>query len=326
MALQTGSSGSGASMLLIRDNPGRQMLQSSVVTIGNFDGLHLGHQALIQRCRLLAGEQSNVPARPIVVVTFEPLPGAWFRPDDAPARLMSARQKLAYLDNEGIELVWMMRFNQTLAGMSADEFIQSVLVDVLDAGDVVVGEDFHYGKARQGNSESLRQAGEIHGFELNTVATIEIDGKRASSSSIRECLATGELSQAARLLGRPYCTQGRVIHGKALGRKLGYPTVNMPLVVSPCPLNGVFAVRVRWGDSGWRNGVANLGTRPAVGGEGFLVEVHLFDFDGDLYGRQMEVEYVKKLREEENFEDIDDLVKQLREDERLARKCLDQIT
>jgi len=167
------------------------MLQSPVVTIGNFDGLHFGHQALIQRCRILAEEQSNVPARPIVVVTFEPLPAAWFRPDSAPARLMSVRQKLAYLDNEGIDLVWMMRFNQALAGMSAETFIQSVLVDVLDAGDVVVGEDFHYGKARQGNTESLRQAGEKYGFELNTVATIEVDGKRASSSSIRECLAAG---------------------------------------------------------------------------------------------------------------------------------------
>ena len=300
------------------------MLQSPVVTIGNFDGLHLGHQALIQRCRLLAGAQKNSPARPIVVVTFEPLPAAWFRPDAAPARLMSVRQKLAYLDNEGIDLVWMMRFNQALAGMSAETFIQSVLVDVLDAGDVVVGEDFHYGKARQGNTESLRRAGEKHGFELNTVATIEVDSKRASSSSIRECLAAGDLAQASRLLGRPYRTQGTVIRGRQLGRKLGYPTANMPLAVSPSPLNGIFAVRARClgGDSGWRDGVANLGTRPAVGGEGFLVEVHLFDFDGDLYGRHMEVEYVKKLRNEEHFEDIDDLVKQMREDERLARESL----
>jgi len=309
-------------MLLIRDNPGRQMLQSPVVTIGNFDGLHHGHQALIQRCRLLVNEQSHVPARPIAVVTFEPLPAAWFRPDAAPARLMSVRQKLAYLDNEGIDLVWMMRFNQALAGMSAETFIQSVLVDVLDAGEVVVGEDFHYGKARQGNTESLRQAGEEHGFELNTVATIEVDGKRASSSSIRECLAEGDLPQASRLLGRPYRTQGRVIRGRQLGRKLGYPTANMPLAVSPSPLSGIFAVRARWADSGWRDGVANLGTRPAVGGEGFLVEVHLFDFDGDLYGQNMEVEYVKKLRNEEHFKDIDDLVRQMREDERLARECL----
>jgi len=309
-------------MQLIRDNPGRQMLQSPVVTIGNFDGLHLGHQALIQRCRLLADTKSNDEARPIALVTFEPLPAAWFRPDDAPARLMSVRQKLTYLGNEGIDLVWMMRFNQSLAAMSAEKFVQSVLVDVLDAAYVVVGEDFHYGKARKGNTDTLRQAGEKFGFGLNTVAMIDVDGKRASSTNIRECLLAGELQEVSRLLGRPYRTQGRVIHGRQLGRKLGYPTANMPLAASPSPLNGIFAVRARWGESGWRNGVANLGTRPAVGGEGFLVEVHLLDFDGDLYGRQMEVEYVKKLRDEEHFKDLDDLIRQMREDERLAREYL----
>ena len=298
------------------------MLQSSVVTIGNFDGLHLGHQALIQRCRLLADNGSGGSDRPIAVLTFEPLPGAWFRPDAAPARLMSTRQKLSYLDNEGIELVWMMRFNRALADMSADNFVRSVLVDVLGAGDVVIGEDFHFGKARQGDASSLRQAGEQQGFGLHTVATVEVEGKRASSTSVRECLEAGDFLQASRLLGRPFRTQGRVIRGRQLGRKLGYPTANMPLAASPSPLKGIFAVRARWGDSGWREGVANLGTRPAVGGKDFLVEVHLFDFNGDLYGQRMEVEYVKKLRNEEHFEDIDDLVRQMREDERLARECL----
>jgi len=309
-------------MQVIRDNPGRPILQSSVVTIGNFDGYHLGHQALVQRCRSLADSEQTGSGRPIVVVTFEPLPGAWFRPDTAPARLMSVRQKLTCLEHEGIDVVWMMRFNQALAGMRAETFVQSVLVDVLDAGDVVVGDDFRYGKARQGNTDSLRQAGEKHGFEVNTVATVKVGGKRASSSIVRTCLATGDLLQASRLLGKPYRMQGRVSRGRQLGRQLGYPTANMPLAVSPSPLKGVFAVRARWSNSAWRDGVANLGTRPAVGGEGFLVEVHLFDFDGDLYGRRMEVEYVKKLRNEEHFEDIDDLVLQMREDERLARECL----
>jgi len=314
-------------MQVIRDNPGRKILQSSVVTIGNFDGMHLGHQALIQRCKLLAAANGTDTGRPIAVVTFEPLPGAWFRPDAAPARLTSVRQKLATLGKEGIDLVWMMRFNQALAGMSAEAFIQSVLVDVLDPGDVVVGEDFHYGKARLGNTESLRRAGEKHGFGVNTVAAIEVDGKRISSSNIRKSLAMGDMSQASRLLGRPYRMQGRVIRGRQLGRTLGYPTANMSLPTSPSPLQGIFAVRARWaesggGDSGWYGGVASLGTRPAVGGEGFLIEVHLFDFDADLYGRRMEVEYVKKLRNEEHFEDIDDLVLQMQEDERLARECL----
>lgn len=309
-------------MQVIRDNPGESILRSSVVTIGNFDGFHLGHQALIQRCRSLADSRGGGSARPIAVVTFEPLPGAWFRPDAAPARLMSVHQKLTCLQHEGIDLVWMMRFNQALADMSAEGFVQSVLVDVLDAGDVVVGDDFHYGKARQGNADSLRRAGIQHGFGVNTVATIEVGGERASSSSIRDCLAAGDLLQASRLLGRPYRMQGRVIRGRQLGRKLGYPTANMPLTVSPSPLMGVFAVRARYCNGDWRDGVANLGTRPAVGGKEFLVEVHLFDFDGDLYGRRMEVEYVKKLRNEEHFEDIDDLVMQMREDEQLARECL----
>jgi len=304
-------------MRVIRDNPDRQLLQSSVVTIGNFDGMHLGHQALINRCSSIADSQ-----QPVAVVTFEPLPGTWFRPGTAPARLMSVRQKIAWRDNKDVDLVWIMRFNRALADMSPEDFVTSALVQVLNPIELVIGQDFHYGKARKGNKDSLRTAGEKHGFRLNTVATVEVDGKRASSSSVRECLAAGNLTQASRLLGRPYRTEGKVIRGRQLGRKLGYPTANMPLAVAPSPLQGIFAVQARWGNSGWRNGVANLGTRPVVSGEEFLIEVHLLDFDGDLYGQRMEVEYVKKLRNEEHFKDIDELVMQMREDERLARECL----
>ena len=304
-------------MQVIRDNPGRQLLKSSVVTIGNFDALHLGHQALIRHCELLADGK-----RPIAVVTFEPLPATWFSPDAAPARLMSARQKLDYLACEGIALVWLMRFNQSLAAMNAEDFVQSVLVDTLDASDVVVGEDFRYGKGRQGNTDSLRQSGEKLGFGLNTIQMLDVDGQRASSTAIREFLAAGDLEGAKHLLGRPFRMAGRVVRGQQLGRQLGYPTANIRLAVLPSPVKGIFAVRVRWGNSGWREGVANLGTRPAVGGEGFLLEAHLFDFMGDLYGQRLEVEFVKKLRNEAHFADIDDLVVQMREDERQARVCL----
>ncbi len=304
-------------MQVIRDNPGRQLLQSTVVTIGNFDALHLGHQALIRHCELLADGK-----RPIAVITFEPLPETWFRPDAAPARLMSARQKLDYLANEGIELVWLMRFNQALAAMSAEDFVQSVLVDTLAASDVVVGADFRYGKGRQGNTDSLRQSGEKLGFGLNTIPMLDVDGQRASSTAIRDYLAVGDLEGAGRLLGRPFRMAGRVIKGQQLGRQLGYPTANIRLAALPSPLKGIFAIRVRWGNSDWRDGVANLGTRPAVGGEGFLLEAHLFDFTGDLYGQRLEVEFIKKLRDEVHFADIDDLVVQMREDERLARVCL----
>ncbi len=304
-------------MQLIRDNPGKQLLQSSVVTIGNFDGLHLGHQALIRRCKKLS--EGN---RPIAVVSFEPLPQAWFKPDAAPARLMSVRQKLEYLANDAVDLTWLMRFNQPLAAMGAEDFIHLVLVDTLAAKHVVVGEDFRYGAGRQGDIDSLRQAGGKLGFELSLVPMLDVDGQRASSSSIRHCLAAGDLKRANHLLGRPFRMLGRVIRGRQLGRKLGYPTANIRLAAMPSPLMGVFAIRARWGDRGWHDGVANLGTRPAVGGEGLLLEAHLFDFEGDLYGHRLEVEFVKKLRDEANFEDIDDLVVQMQEDERQARYCL----
>lgn len=304
-------------MQVIRDNPGKQLLRSSIVTIGNFDGLHLGHQALIRLCQTLAGNRHSV-----AVVTFEPLPAAWFQPDAAPARLMSTRQKLATLADQGVDLVWLLRFNQALASTSAKDFVQSVLVDVLAAQKVVVGEDFRYGKGRQGNIDSLRRSGEELGFGLHAVPMIDIEGSRASSSNIREYLAAGNVKQASHLLGRPFRMMGRVISGRQLGRQLGYPTANIRLAATPSPLQGVFAIRARWGGGDWHDGVANLGTRPAVGGEGFLVEAHLFDFEGNLYGQRLEIEYVKKLRNEAHFEDIDDLVLQMREDEQQARLCL----
>ncbi len=306
-------------MRVIRDNPDRTLLRSSVVTIGNFDGLHLGHQALIRLCESLTEDQHS-----IAVVTFEPLPMAWFRPDTAPARLMSVRQKLDFLATEAVDLVWLMRFNQALAGMSAEGFVESVLVNTLAAKHVVVGEDFRYGTRRQGDIDSLERSGEEQGFKVHAVPMIDIDGDRASSSNIRACLASGDLDRAEHLLGRPYRMKGRVIKGHQLGRQLGYPTANIRLVAGPSPLMGVFAIRARWGDSGWHNGVANLGTRPAVGGEGFLIEAHIFDYKGDLYGQNLEVEFINKLRDEAHFEVIDDLVVQMREDERQARVCLAQ--
>lgn len=304
-------------MQVIRDNPGKQLLRSSVVTIGNFDGLHLGHQALIRHCESLAGGQ-----RPVALVTFEPLPQAWFRPEAAPARLMSVRDKLEFLAEKGIQLVWLMRFNRSLADMSAEDFVQSVIVEALDARDVVVGEDFRYGKGRQGDIDSLREAGEKLGFRLSAVPMLDVGSQRASSSTIRGCLADGDMETAKQLLGRPFRMVGKVVRGRQLGRQLGYPTANIRLAASPSPLKGVFAIRARWGGGGWHDGVANLGTRPAVGGEGFLVEVHLFDFNGDLYGQRLEVEFVMKLRDEAHFKDIGDLVVQMRDDERQARSCL----
>jgi riboflavin kinase/FMN adenylyltransferase len=297
-------------MQVIRDNPGKALLRASVVTIGNFDGLHLGHQSLIRCCNSLAGDE-----RPVAVVTFEPLPKAWFGLDQAPPRLASVRQKVEFLAGQGIDLVWLMRFNQALAGMSPQDFVRKVLVETLAAKDVVVGEDFRYGRAREGGIDSLRMAGQDWGFAVTIMPMVEIGGQVVSSSLIRDCLASGDLAAAKRYLGRPYRMAGRVIRGRQLGRKLGYPTANMRLSSAPSPLGGVFAVRARWDGGKWRDGVANLGTRPAVGGDEFLV-------DGELYGSMMELEFVRKLRDEAHFEKIDDLIAQMREDERQARQCL----
>jgi len=312
-------------MRVIRNSPGQQLLKSSVVTIGNFDGLHIGHQVLLDTAFRLADGK-----RPVAVVTFEPLPQTWFCPQAAPARLMSVSQKIQCLDAQGVDLVWLMRFNQQLASMTADEFVQQVLVNALGATDVVVGDDFHYGKKRQGDITTLGIAGDESGFRLNVVKAVESDGARVSSSAIRAALADGNMQQAETGLGRSFRTQGRVIRGQQLGRTLGYPTANMKLAAAPSPVQGVFAVRARIcgaendgiNDQNWHDGVASLGTRPAVAGDEFLIEVHLFDFAGDLYGRRMEVEYIEKLRDEAHFTELDDLVAQMREDEQLARKIL----
>ncbi len=305
-------------MRVIRDNPGRQLLTSSVVTIGNFDAIHLGHQSLIRQCKSLAQGK-----RPVAVVTFEPLPMAFFRPESAPARLMSVRQKLKFFESEDIDLAWFLRFNRKLAAKTADEFVQQVLVETLAASDVVVGRDFHYGKGREGNVDTLTESGRELGFNVTAVPMLDVEGQRVSSTNIRQCLAEGDLEGATRLLGRPYRMSGRVIRGQQLGRKLGFPTANVRIAALPSPLLGVFAVRARWQGSGWHNAVVNLGTRPAVGGEGILLETHVFDYDGDLYGKRIEVEFVKKLRDETHFEDMDDLVLQMREDEQQARACLE---
>jgi riboflavin kinase/FMN adenylyltransferase len=206
--------------------------------------------------------------------------------------------------------------------MSADDFVQTVLAKTLAAADVVVGQDFQYGKGRQGDIHTLRRSGKDHGFNVTEVPMLDVEGQRASSTNIRKYLADGDLEQAERLLGRRYSMSGRVIRGRQLGRQLGYPTANIRLPTLPSPLMGVFAIRARSDGKAWLNGVANLGTRPAVGGEGFLIEVHLFDFDGQLYGCRLDVQFVKKLRDEAHFENIDDLIAQMREDERQARQCL----
>jgi len=305
-------------MRVASNNPGSKVLaESSVVAIGNFDGVHLGHRELLRCCRESAGEDDSV-----VLLTFEPLPQAWFRPESAPARLTSVPQKRQLLEELGVDLVWSMRFNQQFADMAAHDFVHTVLVEDLGARVVIVGEDFRFGKDRQGDITLLRQLGAEYGFKTRIVPAVVRNGQRVSSTAIRTALAEGKLDLAKALLGRAFRMEGVVAHGAKLGRKLGYPTANIRLEAEPCPLQGVFAVRARVEGEQWRDGVVSLGRRPAIGGGEFLLEVHLFDFDDDLYGYRLEVEFVEKLRDELNFDGVEALVAQMNLDERKAREIL----
>jgi len=295
------------------------------VAIGNFDGVHLGHRALIDRCRELASEGEQV-----AVVTFEPLPLAFFRPELAPPRLSTVYQKLNLLRSAGVDITWLMRFDQKLAGLTAREFVEQVLVGKMNARSVVIGEDFRFGRGREGDvamlsalgAEMSAEMGTDMGFGVETVGAVLNRGERISSSGIRDALAAGDFQSAADSLGRPFTMEGRVVRGAALGRKLGYPTANLRIRSLPSPLGGVLAAWSRVAGGPWLPAVTNLGRRPAVGGKEPLLEVHFFDFEKDLYGQRLEVQFVAKLRDELDFGDIEDLVAQMKRDEQEARQVL----
>ena len=307
-------------MRLFRDLNHSALSRGSVVTIGNFDGVHRGHQALVERCH--AWDEEGLDR---AVVTFEPLPQAWFNAAEAPARLTSPRQKTALFARMGMDLIWMIRFNQTLADWPARAFADHVLGSALNARHVVVGDDFRFGRRREGDLALLEDLGRERGFSVEIVREVVDDQGRISSSAVRKALREGRFERAADLLGRPWSLEGRVFRGSQLGRRLGYPTANMKLAVGPCPVAGIFAVQARLvgeADSGWMDGVANLGTRPAVGGGDFLVEVHLFDLEMDLYARRLEVRFIEKIRDEANFNNLDALKLQMSRDAKEARTIL----
>ncbi|MDZ7828354.1 MAG: bifunctional riboflavin kinase/FAD synthetase [Halofilum sp. (in: g-proteobacteria)] len=288
------------------------------LTIGNFDGTHLGHQAVIGQLRTRA-EELGVPG---CVVTFEPHPREFFDPSGAPARLSRLRDKVEALAALGVDRVLVLRFDGALAALEPDAFIDELLVDGLGTRHVVVGDDFRFGRARAGDYHHLVHVGERAGFGVEAAATRSLDGERVSSTRVREALARGDLDGAARLLGGPYTIRGRVIHGEKLGRDLGYPTANIALDRYRLPLTGVFAV-VAWDASGRRlPGVANLGWRPTVGGTRPLLEVHVFDFDGDLYGAHLCVELRALLRPEERFDSVTEMTERMHEDARRARAVI----
>jgi len=287
----------------------------SALTIGNFDGLHRGHQAVLRHLQQRAAEQQLATT----VMTFEPTAQEYFSPGTAPARLQRLRDKLAMLQELEVNQVHCLRFNQELAELSADAFVGQILVEGLDVRYLVVGDDFRFGKERRGDFAFLQQAGQRYGFEVVSTRTFLEGEDRVSSTRIRQALAEGDLAMAEQLLGRSYRICGRVSPGQQRGRTIGFHTANVRLHRVVSPLKGVFAVRVYGLGTEVLNGVANVGTRPTVDGSYCVLEIHLFDFDSDIYGRYLDVEFCRKLREEKKFESFEALKQQIEFDAEQAR-------
>jgi riboflavin kinase/FMN adenylyltransferase len=280
------------------------------LTIGNFDGVHLGHQAMLARLR----EAARRLALPACVMTFEPHPREFFAPDQAPARLTSLREKLELLARHGVERCYVQRFNYAFAQITAQDFVERVLVAGLGVRWLQVGDDFRFGARRAGDFTLLRQAAPRLGFEVEAMPSVLLDGERASSTAVRTALAAGDLARARRLLGRPYSISGRVVAGARLGHELGFPTANVQMKHNRPPLAGIFAVELAY-DGLVRRGVASLGWRPTVHSAGGpVLEVHVLDFTGDLYGRHVRVDFLRKFRDEEKYADLAALARQIARD------------
>ena len=290
----------------------------SVVCIGAFDGLHLGHRALLRH----AQERARARGLPAVALAFEPLPREFFAAGDPPPRLMLARDKVQGLREAGIHGIGLLRFNARMAAMPAADFIENVLVRRLAAREVWVGPDFRFGHKRQGDVAMLQAEGQRHGFSAQAIEPFLLDGERVSSSAIRAALSAGDFATAERLLGRPYAIGGRVVRGRQLGRTLGFPTANLRFPRKPA-LQGIYATRVHGIGAVAIDAVSSFGTRPTVDGVEPLLEAHLFDFEGDLYGRHLRVEFVAMLRDEEKFDSLEALVAQMRQDADNARTLLE---
>jgi riboflavin kinase/FMN adenylyltransferase len=290
--------------------------QSSVLTIGNFDGVHRGHQALLQ----MLTDKARTLALPAVVLTFEPHPREYFAPADAPARLASLREKLLLLAACGVDRVHVCRFDARLAALDAEQFIERILVRGLGVRHLIIGDDFRFGARRQGDFALLQAQGASLRFGVEAMHTLDADGERISSSAVRAALAADDLAHAARLLGRPYSIAGRVIHGNKLGRKLGYPTANIQMKHRKPALSGVFAVGVEGLASTVVPGVASIGLRPTVTSSGRpTLEVHLFDWSRDCYGAHLRVHFLNKQRDERKYDSLDALTAQIALDAEQAR-------
>ncbi|MEJ2456360.1 MAG: bifunctional riboflavin kinase/FAD synthetase [Candidatus Thiodiazotropha sp.] len=290
-----------------------------VATIGNFDGVHLGHQSVFRHL-LEKGAELGLPT---TVVTFEPQPREFFQAASAPARLTRLREKLQAIGEVGVERVVVLEFNKRLAAMPAELFVEELLVEGLGTRFLSVGDDFRFGSGRQGDFALLQRMGRINGFEVENMNTYKLDADRVSSTRIRELLTQGDFETARQYLGRAYRICGRIGHGDKRGRSIGFPTLNVNLHRRVSPLHGVYAVKVDGLDDRPVPGVANIGVRPTVEGDTrYLLEVHLFGFNRDVYGEHIGVEFVRKLRDEQRFENFEALRRQILLDADAARAIL----
>jgi riboflavin kinase / FMN adenylyltransferase len=295
----------------------RERHRGCVLTLGNFDGMHHGHRALIARARQLATQHRL----PLTVMSFEPLPREFFAPDTAPGRICELRDRLRLIEEQGVERLLLQAFNARFAAIEASAFVEQVLVAGLAVRAVVIGDDFRFGAQRAGDLALLRQLGTRHDFSAESLGSVQVRGERCSSTAVRAALAQPDLTHAAELLGRRYSISGRVRRGLQLGRKLDMPTANIALRRRPALRMGVYAVHARLGGRRW-DGVASLGVRPTLNLRQCLLETHLFESPGDIYGRILEVEFVRHLRDERRFDSLEALAAQMQADKAQAMEIL----
>ena len=303
---------------LTHDQPLPEALRGSIVALGNFDGFHLGHQAVVNRAIALGFHER----RPVIVATFDPHPVRFFKPDVPPFRLTSLDQRERLFAHAGADAMLVFRFDAELASMDADAFVAEILARRLGVAGVVTGDDFSFGKGRTGDVDLLRKLGEQYGVRAEAVAQVMIDGERVSSGRIREALAAGDPGTATHLLTRPFAVEAVVERGDGRGHALGYPTANVSLGRYQRPAYGIYAVRIRLDDNSEHSGVASFGVRPTFEeGEEYL-ETFIFDWEGDLYDRTIEIGLIAYLRPEAKFDSVEALVEQMRKDEAEARRLL----
>lgn len=298
-----------------RGNLQRQK-RACIATIGNFDGVHLGHQAVLRQLKSRARAGDAICS----VLIFEPQPIEFFSPDKAPSRLTCLREKIEQFERHQIDRVVCLTFDAALAALSADEFVREILVNELAVRGLIIGDDFRFGRDREGDYAFLVAAGQRHGFTVQNTASLNMDGARISSTLIRKTLAGGDMARARRMLGRPYRISGRVAHGKKRGRRLGFATANIELRRYLSPLSGTFSARVYGVSERPLPAAVYVGRRPVYHGRRVILEAHILDFERDLYGRRMQVEFLEKLRGEQDFDSEHELIEQIRRDVMAVRR------